>query len=183
MKFVLRTSEVKFALHFAVRRNFTHKVNLTIEDNFTCPKGKLSFSVFSVKDNTLKVLAFLETIVGNQVADIYLGGYGEFDEFAYCCCKEYKKTHPNISLIFITPYMTEDYQKNHLSCQQKRYDGILYPEIEDKPLKFAITYRNRWMVEKADYIVACVNHTWGGAYKTYKHAKKIGKVIINLGNI
>ena len=53
MKFVLRTSEVKFAHHFAVRRNFTHKVNFTIEDNFTCPKGKLSFSVFSVKDNTL----------------------------------------------------------------------------------------------------------------------------------
>ena len=55
MKFVLRTSEVKFALNFAVRRNFTHKVNFTIEDNFTCPKGKLSFSVFSVKDNTLNV--------------------------------------------------------------------------------------------------------------------------------
>ena len=35
-------SEVKFAHHFAVRRNFTHEVNFTIEDNFTCPKGKLS---------------------------------------------------------------------------------------------------------------------------------------------
>ena len=55
MKFVLRTSEVKFAHNFAVRRNFTHEVNFTIEDNFTCPKGKLSFSVFSVKDNTLRV--------------------------------------------------------------------------------------------------------------------------------
>ena len=53
MKFVLRTSEVKLAHHFAVRRNFTHEVNFTIEDNFTCLKGKLSFSVFSVKDNTL----------------------------------------------------------------------------------------------------------------------------------
>ena len=31
-------------------------MNFTIEDNFTCPKGKLSFSVFSVKDNTLNVL-------------------------------------------------------------------------------------------------------------------------------
>ena len=46
-------SEVKFALNFAIRRNFTHRVNFTIADNFTCPKGKLSFSVFSVKDNTL----------------------------------------------------------------------------------------------------------------------------------
>ena len=40
------------------RRNFTHEVNFTIADNFTCPKGKLSFSVFSVKDNTLLILVF-----------------------------------------------------------------------------------------------------------------------------
>ncbi|MBR2986420.1 MAG: hypothetical protein IKC63_00220, partial [Clostridia bacterium] len=61
-KVKLLRSEVKFAHHFAVRRNFTHKVNFTIEDNFTCPKGKLSFSVFSVKDNTLtfSVLLFLQ---------------------------------------------------------------------------------------------------------------------------
>ena len=38
------------------RRNFTHEVNFTIADNFTCPKGKLSFSVFFVKDNTLIIL-------------------------------------------------------------------------------------------------------------------------------
>jgi hypothetical protein len=40
------------------RRNFTHEVNFTIADNFTCPKGKLSFSVFSVKDNTLNLAVF-----------------------------------------------------------------------------------------------------------------------------
>ena len=40
------------------RRNFTHEVNFTIADNFTCPKGKLSFSVFSVKENTLNSLSF-----------------------------------------------------------------------------------------------------------------------------
>ena len=45
------------------RRNFTHEVNFTIADNFTCPKGKLSFSVFSVKDNTLIGYVFLFNLV------------------------------------------------------------------------------------------------------------------------
>ena len=58
-------SEVKFAHHFAVRRNFTHEVNFTIRDNFTCPKGKLSFSVFSVKENTLIGNAFFIGIGSN----------------------------------------------------------------------------------------------------------------------
>lgn len=129
-----------------------------------------------------KLLSFLEEKVGDRSADMYLGGYGGFDGFAYDCCKKYKETHPNVSLVFVTPYLTAEYQKNHLSYQKTRYDLILYPEIEDKPLRFAIFYRNRYMVEKADYVVAYVSHSFGGAYTTYKHAKRKGKMIFNLAD-
>ena len=60
------------------------------------------------------------------------------------------------------------------------YDLILYPELENKPKRYAITYRNRYMVEVADYIIAYVTHDWGGAYATYQHAKKKGKTVFNL---
>lgn len=130
-----------------------------------------------------EVWNFLEEKVGSQPADIYLGGYGEFDSFAYDCCKKYQKSHPYISLVFVTPYLTAEYQRNHLEDLKKRYDSILYPEIEDKPLKFAITYRNKYMVEKADYVIAYIDHDWGGAYTTYKHAKRKNKPILNLGNM
>ncbi|MBQ8416126.1 MAG: hypothetical protein IJX13_04405 [Clostridia bacterium] len=129
-----------------------------------------------------KILSFFGDKVGNQPADMYLGGYGDFDNFAYSCCKKYKETHPDISLVFVTPYLTVEYQRNHLDYQQTRYDSILYPEIEDKPPRFAISYRNKYMVEKADYVVAYVDHDWGGAYTTYKHAKRKGKEILNLAN-
>ena len=130
-----------------------------------------------------KILAFLEEKVGDKPADMCLGGYGDFDSFAYDCCKKYKETHPNVLLLFITPYMTVEYQQNHLEYQKTRYDDIIYPEIEDKLPRFAISYRNKWMVEKADYVVAYVDHDWGGAYTTYKHAKRKGKFIFNLGKL
>ena len=57
---------------------------------------------------------------------------------------------------------------------------MIYPEIEDKPKRYAILYRNKYMVEKADYVVAYVSRNWGGAYQTYKHAKRRGKLIFNL---
>ena len=129
-----------------------------------------------------RILDFLQEKVGDQPASMYLGGYGDFDGFAYDCCKKYKETHPAVSLVFVTPYMTLEYQKKHLSYQKTRYDLILYPEIEDKPLKFAISYRNQYMVEKADYVVAYVSHDWGGAYTTYKHARRKGKPIFNLAD-
>ena len=63
------------------------------------------------------------------------------------------------------------------------YDAIVYPEIEDKPLKFAISYRNKWMAEQADLVIAYVNHNSGGAWQTYQHAKRKKKTIINLGKL
>ena len=57
-----------------------------------------------------KVLVLLDKLVGNSEAEIYLGEYGAFDAFAYECCKTFKSSHPNVSLVFVTPYLTEEYQ-------------------------------------------------------------------------
>ena len=130
-----------------------------------------------------KILVFLKEKVGDQSADMYLGGYGGFDRFAYDCCRKYKEMHPKISLVFITPYLDAEYQKNHLEHKKTRYDSIIYPAIEDKPKRYAITYRNRYMVEAADYVVAYIDHDWGGAYTTYRYAKRKGKEIFNIAEL
>ena len=143
--------------------------------------GHAQFS--KTKGYERKILDFLENKVGNQSADMYLGGYGDFDSFAYECCNKYKQTHPNVTLVFVSPYLAVEYQKNYLQYQKQRYDVILYPEIEEKPKRYAIIYRNQYMVEKADYVIAYVSRGWGGAYATYKYAKRKGKIIFNLGDL
>ena len=127
-----------------------------------------------------KILSLLTEIIGDRNADLYLGGYGSFDSFARKCGRKYQKTHPNTRLIFVTPYMTIDYQKNHLDYNKDLYDEILYPNLENKPLRFAISYRNKWMVEQADYIIAYITHDWGGAYQTYKHAQQKKHPLFNI---
>ena len=121
-----------------------------------------------------ELLEILESTVGDAPAEFFLGGYGNFDSFAYSCCKKYKIKHPKVSLVFVTPYLKID------PTYAALYDSVVYPDIEDKPLKFAITYRNKYMVEKADIVVAFIDHEWGGAYKTYVYAKRKGKRVINL---
>lgn len=127
-----------------------------------------------------KILALLEELVGDKTADFYLGGYGAFDAFALDCCRKYKSAHPNVTLVFVTPYLSVSYQQNNLRYRQINYDIIAYPDIENKPLKFAITYRNYWMVDKADYIIFYIDRRWGGAYQAYTYAKKNNKNIFNL---
>lgn len=132
------------------------------------------------REHEEKIVNILNTKIGENQVDFYLGGYGGFDTLAYACCKKYQETHPNAKLIFVTPYITEEYERNHLINYRDKYDEIIYPELEKIPLKFAIVYRNRWMIEKSDLVICGISHSWGGAYKTYLHAKKKSKRIFNI---
>ena len=78
--------------------------------------GHAHFRTSETYEQTL--LPFLEKPVGDGPAELYLGGYGEFDSFAHACCKKYKHTHPHVSLVLVTPYITLSYQKNHLEYQK-----------------------------------------------------------------
>ena len=83
------------------------------------------------------MLETLESEVGDQYAEFYLGGYGGFDSFSYFCCKKYQSLHPSVKLVFVTPYLNVD------PMYEQNYDSIVYPAIEDKPRKFAISYSRR----------------------------------------
>lgn len=72
------------------------------------------------------------------------------------------------------------YRKNRFEYQKDRFDLTVYPELENVPPKYAISHRNRWMVEEADFIVAYVKHEYGGAYTMYRYAKRKGKVAYNI---
>ena len=132
------------------------------------------------KEDEQKMMALLTSLVGDLPADLFFGGYGSFDSFALHCGKRYQESHPNVKLIFVTPYLTANYQKNHLNCQKDLYDEIIYPHLEEKPLKYAISYRNKWMVEQADFVIAYITHEWGGAHQTYRYAKRNKTPIFNL---
>ncbi|MBQ8203233.1 MAG: hypothetical protein IJZ75_03020, partial [Clostridia bacterium] len=56
-----------------------------------------------------------------------------------------------------------------------------YPEgIEKAPLKFAIVKRNRWMIEKSDFVITYVNRVIGGAAQFKELSAKKGKTVINI---
>lgn len=72
---------------------------------------------FPVQEDKIRMIALLEKLVGDEAAEFFLGGYDAFDAFAYQCCKKYKEIHPNVSLVFVTPYMHEEYieaKKGHI---------------------------------------------------------------------
>lgn len=112
----------------------------------------------------------------------YTGGMGEFDSRCASAVRAAKRRYPHlkIHLVLVLSYMS-----NRLNTDKEYYeycyDEILLPEeLCGVHYKAAIQKRNRWMVDRADYLIAYLFRNFGGAYETVKYAKKQGKTVINL---
>ena len=84
---------------------------------------------------------------------------------------ELKAEFPDIESTLVLAYLSTD-------VDLRLYDNSLYPPLEDVPPRYAISRRNRWLVENSDIVVAYVQHSWGGAATTLSFAAHKGKPII-----
>lgn len=110
--------------------------------------------------------------------EFFLGGYGCFDGVCNELLRAIQKDHPGIKRVFVTPYLDPSYKR--MRCAQDDFDEIVYP-FETKVLyRYAIPLRNRWMVDRADYVIAAVRVGWGGAAKTAEYAIRKGKRFVNV---
>ena len=126
-----------------------------------------------------EVIDFLEMHISPCDATFLLGEHGNFDFFAYQCCCRYKKAHPTAQIEVIIPYRNLDVRIAELPM----VDHIVYPNLDHIPKKFAILYRNSWMIKQSDLIVSYVNYHRGGAYQATQKALKMGKPVKNFGSL
>ena len=120
----------------------------------------------------------LISLIETQGADtFYVGHQGAFDAMVRKTLKELKKHYPFISYAVVLAYLPQ--KRNEYDT----FDDTIYPEgLETVPKKYAISHRNRWMVEQCDCVVAYVAFTDGGAAQFVRLAEKKGKQIRNLAD-
>lgn len=117
-----------------------------------------------------------DLILKNNVKMFYVGCNGDFDISVIKILADMSKKY-NIDYNIVLAYLPQKPEKEY------PYDlsNSIYPEgIESTPKRFAISWRNKWMIDKSDYVISYITHTYGGAYKYTELAKRKGKVIINL---
>lgn len=118
-----------------------------------------------------------ETVINlieeRDVTAFYVGNNGNFDRMALSVLKKLSEMYPQISYYVVYAYLPEKSEED--------FSHTIYPEgIETAPKRFAIDYRNRWIVGQADIVVAYIQHSFGGAAKFVDMAERKGAEIINL---
>ena len=120
-----------------------------------------------------------DLILNHGVTTFYVGNQGSFDGMAHSVLRELAEQYANISYAVVLAYLPPQ-QKDELARNQDYADSMCPEGIETVPKRFAIDWRNRWMLKQADYVITYVTHSWGGAAKFAEKAVKSGKQVINL---
>ncbi len=123
----------------------------------------------------------LQNLIENENVDLfYVGNQGKFDTMVASELKKLQSVYPHIKYFVVLAYLPTIKS----AMQQNENKNTIYPEgLENTPPKFAIDKRNRWMIEKCDYVVTYVQFIVGGAVKYKKLAEKKGKTVINLAEL
>ena len=115
-----------------------------------------------------KIKDCIKTLIEGYGCERFLcGGMGNFDEICARAVWELKQLYPHVQNHLVIPYLSFAIQNRFY------YDEIIYPaELEGLFFKKSILLRNKYLVDHADAAVCYIDHSWGGAYKTYLYAKR-----------
>ena len=127
-----------------------------------------------IKDILHKTL--VDLIENKNVDNFYVGNQGQFDRMVLVELRKLKVKYPHINFAVVLAYMPP--KNKEILCSTE--ETILPEGIEFVFSKYAIDYRNKWMIEKTDYVVSYVINSFGGAHKFSELAKRKNKTVINV---
>ena len=104
----------------------------------------------------------VEQLIGQGVADFYVGNYGNFDRLAARVVIAAKQQRPEVRLTMLLPYHPAE---REVVLPPGFYGSLYPPGMENVPRRFAIPRANCWMVEHCTHLVAYVTHPASNAGK------------------
>lgn len=139
----------------------------------------MTVTFFGHKDTPKEIEPTLRTtlidlIENHGATEFYVGNNGNFDTMVRRQLEDLSNTYSityNVVLAYL-PAKKSEYDD---------YTNTILPEgIETAPKRFAISWRNKWMIEQADIVVTYVTHSFGGAAQFKALAERQGKTLIEL---
>ena len=119
-------------------------------------------------------LTLIDLIENKNATEFYVGNHGNFDAMVRRQLEDFSKTYP-IKYYVVLAYMPG---KN-----DKPDEHSILPEgIESVPRRFAINYRNKWMLTKSDVVVTYVTRPVGGAWELKQMAERQNKYVVETCN-
>ena len=119
--------------------------------------------------------AIEELITEHGVETFYVGNQGSFDAYVRSALQQFSRKYPHIQYAVVLAYIP-----GHQTEYDAFSDTMLPEGIEAVHPRYALDFRNRWMLRQSQYVICYIHHRWGGAAKYVQMALRQGKAVINL---
>ena len=117
-------------------------------------------------------LTLIDLIENKNATVFYVGNHGNFDDMVRRQLEDLSRTYP-IKYYVVLAYMPGE--------KDNPDEHSIFPEgIETVPRRFAINYRNKWMLTKSDIVVTYVTRPVGGAWEFKEMSARLRKFVIEL---
>ena len=118
----------------------------------------------TIKPKLREVL--IDLITNHDVDMFYVVHQGQFDAMVRGALRELIKEYPQTHYAVVLAYMPG--KRN----EYDDYSDTMLPEgIKSVHPHYAISWRNNWMLQQADYVVTYITHSWGRAYRFLRKRK------------
>lgn len=125
----------------------------------------------TIKPRLREVL--VDLIENHNVDMFYVGNKGHFDAIVRGVLRDLQHEYPQINYAVVLAYMPGK------QTEYDDYTDTMLPEgIESVHPRYAISWRNNWMLKQSDYVVTYITHTYGGAAQYAAKARQNGKKVI-----
>lgn len=122
----------------------------------------------------------LDDLVAEGVDSFLVGNQGGFDSIVLHALRQMKEKHPHITYNVVLAYMPGAKEEWSAYCPSE----TIYPEgLEAVHPRFAISWRNRWMLQESDIVVTYITRSWGGAAQFAELAERKKKRVVNIASM
>ena len=98
----------------------------------------------------------IDLIENNDVDMFYVGKQGSFDYIVRSTLQELMQIYPNINYAVVLERVPG--KRDEFECRDFS-DTMLLEGSENVHPRYAIAWRNRWMIEQSDYVVTYITHS------------------------
>lgn len=123
-----------------------------------------------------KLEAEIKRLIIDGVDTFYVGNNGNFDLYVQQVLQKCARTEPKIKFYIVLAYTPDKSTRFVVDFERT----IVPEEAASAMPRYAISYRNKWLVAHADYVVTYITHKFGGAYQFASLAQRKNKNCINL---
>ncbi len=126
--------------------------------------------------STEHMLDYIEEVIKEGVDTFYNGGARGFDLLAAEGILTFKKKYPQIKLIICVPHVGQE--KFYNPEEKARYYSILkradeVVTLSDFYYSGCMQVRNKYMVDRSDYLIAYCKEERGGTVNTVNYCKRV----------